>query len=264
VFFGNQTLILLSYFTSGYYKFKGIYEQYSWGMKTAFAPESLGHNIAKTSIARGESYFFADLVYEHPSYLFAGLLIAGYAVEFLSVYIIFKPKLHALWGLVLIVLHSVILMTVGPDFSLQLFVLAAFLLWSPFHPSDTAIVDGLLTLLKPKRKTPDAIMEGLFIDESSSWQKSLTPAGFAYSTKTSDLFQDFGTSYPDLKGIKGPVVCYQTEEKQMVLIKSEAIVFLLSRKYKGLFVLRWFVMISPLLSDGALELFWVIEKGLRK
>lgn len=265
VFFGNQALLLLTYFTSGYYKFKGIYEQEHWGMLSALSPESLAHNIAKTSIARGESYFFSDYVFENPGYHFSALLIAGYFVEFLSVYIIFKPQLHRLWGLLLILLHGMILMTVGPDFSIQLFVLGLFLLFSPFYLGENGIVDGFRAILKSVKSTfkgkskHSSIL--VYYNSDSRLQQACVAMVNSSSTaivlkrQSSPSFLDFMKQYPDLQALKSIVVISKssggTEE---VAIKAKGLTVLFGALHMAYIGFKWLYIISPLFADIAYDL----------
>lgn len=274
IFFGNQVLILLTYFSSGYYKFKGIYEQESWGMLSALSPESLAHNVAKTSLARGESYFFANDIFNHPGYHFSALLIGGYFIEFLSIYIIFKPQLHRLWGFVLILLHGMILLTVGPDFSIQIFVLGIFLLFSPFHLSENGIKDGWMhmwnTIKTVFKKKSSGISFQLFYNTNSALQSAcirlLNNAGAKHiqiENKESDLFQDFIISYSDLKEIKTIILIKKVDGKpDEVFIKAQALSVLFTALHFAYVGFKWLNAIAPFFADLAYDL--AEKKGLNK
>lgn len=259
LFFGNQALILLTYFCSGYYKFKGIYEQEIWGMLSALSPESLAHNTAKTSLARGESYFLSDFIFEHPGYHFSAVLILGYFIELFSVYIIFKPHLHRLWGFVLILLHGMILLTVGPDFSIQILVLAIFLMFSPFSPSENGITDALQHLWNKLSSIFERTNKAHFIvyyDKNSAIQ--LAYVRLIKTTKRTHVeCLDDKMSYTklmhhnkELAAIKTLVV--QNKEKpEELYIKAEALAVVFSSLhpvYKGF---KWLYTIAPFFADLA-------------
>ena len=260
IFFGNQALILLTYFCSGYYKFKGIYEQESWGMLSALSPESLAHNIAKTSLARGESYFLSDFIFEHPGYHFSALLIFGYFVEFFSVYIIFKPQLHRLWGFVLIVLHGIILLTVGPDFSIQILVLAIFLLFSPFCLSEHGIANGLRCIWDRisavfKKKTKSHFI--VFYNDKSATQsayvriiKAAKNSNMQVLNRESESYAKLMDQYKDLRSIKTLVIINKENPKELY-IKAAAISVVFASIHPLYKPFKWLYTIAPFFADLA-------------
>ena len=153
LFFGIQTFILLTYFTSGLFKLYGILDQELLSLNSAFSPDSLAQNLSKTSFASSSDYFLQSFILNTPSYLFSIILVFGCLIEFLSIYIIFKPKLHKTWGLLLILFHAGILLSVGPDFTNQIFIVGIFILFSPFAKLETDFISDLsLHFKKIKRK----------------------------------------------------------------------------------------------------------------
>ena len=132
VIFGIQTIILATYSISGFYKLLGVVKQIKWGVTSALSPTGLTLQSAKTSYYSGNEYFFQQLLMDHQGYWIAILHIGGYFVEFLSIFILFRIKIHRIWGLLLILFHLGIALTVGPDFSIHLLPIALFLLFSPF------------------------------------------------------------------------------------------------------------------------------------
>jgi hypothetical protein len=132
VVFGIQIFILLTYSISGFFKFYGILDQELSGVPSAFSYTSLAKNIAKTNLATNFSTFFSSLILNSNSILFPFLLLLGYLIELLSLFIIIRPHLHRIWGLLLVAFHAFVLMTVGPDFTIQALVVGIFILHSPF------------------------------------------------------------------------------------------------------------------------------------
>jgi hypothetical protein len=132
VVFGIQVFILLTYFISGFFKFYGILDQELSGVPSALSYKSLAENIAKTSFATNSSTFFSSLILNNNSILFPFLLLFGYLIELLSLFIIIRPHWHRIWGLLLVTFHAFVLLTVGPDFTIQALVVGIFILHSPF------------------------------------------------------------------------------------------------------------------------------------
>lgn len=134
---GFQSFILLTYFVSGFFKFHGIISQITKNEVSALHPEALGQLIALTMNGSvNEKYFLADYIINNPSPIHSVILITGYFIEIFAIVVIFKPNLLAIWGILLILLHIVILMTVGPDFSIQILIIGLFILYSPFNTNN--------------------------------------------------------------------------------------------------------------------------------
>lgn len=98
IFFGIQTLILLTYFSSGVFKFYGLLNQEFLGLNSVFSYDSYAQNICKTSFIYDFNCFFSSFILNHSSFAFSIILILGYSIELLSIYVIFKPKLHRIGG----------------------------------------------------------------------------------------------------------------------------------------------------------------------
>jgi hypothetical protein len=135
IFFIRQSFILLTYFSSGIFKFWGILDQELHGVKSALSPDGFAQNIAKASFGTNTPSFFGSWIIATHSPFYSILLIAGYLIEVFSLFIIINPHRHRQWGLVLILFHSMILMTVGPDFTIHMVVIGVFLIFSPFLTS---------------------------------------------------------------------------------------------------------------------------------
>lgn len=132
VIFGLQTIILASYSVSGFYKLLGIAKQLKWGVTSVFSTTGMTLQSGKTSYFSGHEYFFQQFLTDHPSYWFGIFHLSGYLIEFFSLFILFKINLHRIWGLVLILFHLAIALTIGPDFSIHILTIGLFLLFSPF------------------------------------------------------------------------------------------------------------------------------------
>ena len=132
VIFGLQTIILFSYSISGFYKLIGVAKQIKWGVTSVFSKTGMNLQSSKTSYFSGNEYFFQQFLIDHPSYWIGIIHLIGYLIEFFSIFILFRIKLHRIWGLLLVVFHLAIALTIGPDFSIHALVIGLFLLFSPF------------------------------------------------------------------------------------------------------------------------------------
>lgn len=132
LFWGCQVWFLATYTSSGLFKFLGIASQLFNEQVHALHPESLARNVAKGNLNFGYRMFFDTFLVDSPGWLFSLLLVGGYLVELLALPVAFYPHLHRIWGMLLIGLHASVLLTVGPDFSLQVLMVGVLLIFSPF------------------------------------------------------------------------------------------------------------------------------------
>ena len=254
--FGLQVLIALAYFTSGIFKCYGILDQVLNAQVSTLDGSALGRNIAKTEIANGFPSFYADLVYKTPSFLWSLVLMVGYAVEFLSIYAVFKPQLHRLWGLLLVFLHAGILLTVGPEFTYQMFLVGCLFILSPFQNSAAFNLKSFwnsyfcLTLSKQKPSEiiiyfdDHCLMCNRFISRLSRYN---LPDELKLSGQSGAHYQAFMTQYPDMQHLDAIVV--EVKDPDSIKIKSAAVLQVLAHvswKYR---LLLPFYRFSPFLSD---------------
>ena len=258
--FGLQVLVSLAYFTSGIFKFYGILDQLLSGQVSTLNGTALGRNIAKTEIANGFPSFYADLVYNTPGFLWSLVLMMGYALEFLAIYAVFKPRLHRLWGLLLVFLHAGILLTVGPEFTYQMFLVGCLFILSPFQNSETLELKSFwntyfgLTLSKKKPSEiiiyfdDHCLMCNRFIKRLSRYS---LPDELKLSGQSGAHFQQFIAQYPDMAHLDAIIV--EVKDPNSIKIKSAAVLQVLAHvswKYR---LLLPFYRFSPFLSDLAYD-----------
>lgn len=152
VIFGLQTIILATYSISGFYKLIGIAKQLKWGVTSALSPTGMTLQSSKTSYFSGNEYFLQNYLIDYPGYWIAILQVLGIFIELFSIFVLFKIGMHRIWGLVLIIFHIAIAMTVGPDFSIHILTAGLFLLFSPFGSDKYDLVSDLRSLTKSKFK----------------------------------------------------------------------------------------------------------------
>lgn len=276
VFFAVQTLFLLIYFFSGLYKFSGLVSQEMYGMKTALSPDSLAQHVATTIFSFNTTYyFFSSFVLKYQSYFFSVALIIGYFIELLSVYIIFKPKLHRLWGGVLILLHAFILMIFGPDFTLHLFIVALFLFFSPFSDSPfnlkneiKLILNSLKGIFVKSKKINhkivifydgDCLLCNRFLNYLSKFD---LPSRVGICQQQGLMYKSHTDEYPDLIELDSVVIVeYKENKEKYTRVKADAVTWLLSKIKKRFVLMRCLYLIAPFVGN---VIYSLIAKNRKK
>lgn len=257
VFFGIQTLILLTYFVSGFFKLYGILDQEIQGVPSALSFDSLAYNMSKTTLASETNYFLKDFVLSNKNLLSPILLITGYLAEFLSIYVIFKPNLHRLWGLVLILLHTGILLTVGPDFTMQILMVGIFLMFSPFNPHEFDLMADLKRLFKRRNKNKlkqytifydgNCLMCNGFLEYISKYQ---LPEPLCIAKLQGEHFQKELANAPDLAQLDAIVISIVDEQNnQKTLIKARGVLWVLSQLSFKYNLLQQLNKLAPFIGD---------------
>lgn len=242
IVFGIQTFILLAYFVSGFFKLYGILDQELRGVTSALSPDALAINLSKTTIANGLDYFGSSLILANPSFFFSVIMIGGFLVEFFSIYVIFKPRLHRVWGVLLMLLHAGILITVGPDFSLQMFVVGLFLVFSPFANLNTDIIGDLKSLWTSisnwfqNRSSEnefvvfydgDCLMCNGFVTYLAKFD---LPAEIRLCKLKSERFEALSAKHPGLKEVDSIIVAETTSAgEDLIRIKANGILWVLAK-----------------------------------
>lgn len=137
IFWVIQLFTLLTYTISGFFKIYGILDQLLRGQTSALSSSAMGQNMAKTEFYTGHPTFFSEWVLDSPNYIFSIILISGYLIELVAVAFAFLPRFHRLIGILLILLHTGIAMTVGPDFYHQILFVGVLFLMSPFSVNNS-------------------------------------------------------------------------------------------------------------------------------
>jgi hypothetical protein len=159
VFAGAQATILMFYSLSGLLKIAGAAVQLSRGEVHAFAAEALARHAAYRLLEGADpSGFFAvgPWLVSHPG---AGAMIFPLAIylETCSFLVAFRPALHRIWGMALIMMHLGTYFVLTILFSVQILLLGLLLLASPFTPRGNSVrevVDQLPLLGDLRRLRP--------------------------------------------------------------------------------------------------------------
>ena len=125
--------LLLPYTLSGFWKvFYGI-SQWSNGETNSFSPSAFAIQIAGKLSRGGTIGAAGPFLMEHPALGWLPYLGMIY-VECASFVVAFRPKLHRVWGVVLIAFHIASYVTLDILFSKNILLLVLFCIASPFAP----------------------------------------------------------------------------------------------------------------------------------
>ena len=255
LFWGCQLWLLATYTSSGTFKLLGIGSQLLSGEIHAFHPESLARNVAKGNLNFGYRMFFDTWLVDSPSWLFSLLLVGGYLVEFLAIFVAFYPSLHRLWGVLLIGLHASVLLTVGPDFSLQVLMVGVLLIFSPFASSGEARQSWPALALRTRKPSTGAITAFCEPDDFSHRRRlapshqNARPGDIRVVSQASPEFAAFLRQYPALSEVRTLVVTESTNDRPIIRIKSEGLLWLLSHSSAHPWFYRLLLLIPPVITN---------------
>lgn len=170
-----QFAVLMTYTSSGFFKFAMACFQFAKGEHSAFGFEGLARHIA-TRLFEGAPrgpQFMSNWVLDYPP-LGWPLLLSSIYFELFSLLVAFRPSLHRTWGVMLVLMHVGIYFLTTIMFSWHLIAVGLLLICSPFErrtdlPAairDLPLFGDALTLiarLKPKAARPDVSTPGLAI-----------------------------------------------------------------------------------------------------
>lgn len=145
ILFAAQLFILLFYSMSGVWKVYAAFEQMWAGQLHAFHPYALAYLTADKLLQTNSWTPFGPFLVNYPLLGWPLHLVAIY-VELFSLVAAFRPALHRLWGLTLILFHfgTIVLLFVG--FTPNMLLLGLLFIMSPFAPRGISWKDTLLNL----------------------------------------------------------------------------------------------------------------------
>jgi len=126
-----QTLILLPYTLSGFYRIIQGLQDMASGHFGAFAREGFATMIAHRLIADGTQSALGHWMITHPD-VSRLLLMMGTLMESLTLLAMFRPSLHRIFGVYLVGMHLFNLVTLNIEFHGAIIVVTIFLIFSPF------------------------------------------------------------------------------------------------------------------------------------
>lgn len=272
VFFGIQSFLLFTYFLSSLHKVLGVIRQEYAGNASALSSSSLAEFAGLNSYQHANEYFFTSFALHNSSYITSAFLVMGLCTEFCSVFVIFRPKYHRIWGIILILLHSFILMLIGPDFTIQILVIGVFILFSPF--SDNAdITDDITSIFEDiwsklfKSKSGESIV--IYYDGDcvtcnkflSYISKYKIPEVIKISSQSSKSYVLLISNYPDLKKIDSIVILeHFSSGSPRIRIKADAITWLLTKIEPKFKIIRGLYLACFLLGDLVYDIVAISRK----
>lgn len=131
VFWSCQAIVLLTYFMAGIGKLYGAFKQISAGQTNLFDPQAGALHIADRLVVTYDTSPFGPWVAEHYLLVWPFFLGSVYLMLF-SLYVAFKPSLHRLWGIALILFHISNYLTINIGFGAHILLNALLFILSPF------------------------------------------------------------------------------------------------------------------------------------
>ncbi|HQY88341.1 MAG TPA: hypothetical protein PK402_06765 [Tepidisphaeraceae bacterium] len=131
-----QAWVMLGYTLSGIFKIAAGVQQMANGQAGSFHPEALSRHTAYRvleGVPEG-SVNIAPWIVEHP-YIVWPMYLAFLFIESTAVIVAFRPALHRLWGLLLILIHICIYFSLSVMFSWQIMLVGVLFLCSPIAPN---------------------------------------------------------------------------------------------------------------------------------
>jgi hypothetical protein len=142
VFWSCQAILLMTYFMAGIGKLYGAFNQISSGRTNLFDPQAGALHIANRLVVTYDTSPLGSWVAQN--YLLAWPFFLGsvYLMLF-SLNAAFKPSLHRLWGIALILFHISNYLTINIGFGAHILLNAILFILSPFTPPNLTIKQTL-------------------------------------------------------------------------------------------------------------------------
>ena len=134
IFWATLALIMLFYSLSGFWKIATALQEITQGRPHAFSPTALANVAAAKMLQEGFDSVLGPFLVAHP---WLGLPVNVWVIyiELVAFIVAFRPALHKLWGVMLIVFHVGTYLLLNIGFNLHMLVLTLFFVWSPFAPA---------------------------------------------------------------------------------------------------------------------------------
>jgi hypothetical protein len=130
--FSLAPLLILTFYTlSGVYKCHAALVGLLSTGAGAFSPDAMAITVAWRALQTGADPMWGSVIIEHPL-LGWPIYLALYFVELVSVLVFFRPSLHRIWGMVLIMFHLGTLLFMDIVFSQHVLINAMLFVMSPF------------------------------------------------------------------------------------------------------------------------------------
>jgi hypothetical protein len=134
VFWGCQAIVALTYSMAGIGKLVGGIRQFLLGQSFIFQPNAPALHIADRLLATGSTSPLGPWAVDH--YIFVWPFFVGVVYLLLfSFPAVFRPNIHRVWGLGLILFHIGNFVFINIGFSAHIYLISLIFLASPFVPA---------------------------------------------------------------------------------------------------------------------------------
>lgn len=145
VFWGAQAFVLLTYTMAGILKvFYGVI-QLAQGQSNAFSIDAAALHVAHELTQMGQTTLIGPFIVNNPSVAWLPFLAVLY-IQLFAFLVAFKPRLHRLWGIGLILFHLGTFLTMRAVFTAPSALLLVLLCASPFVPTKNPAMFQFLSL----------------------------------------------------------------------------------------------------------------------
>jgi hypothetical protein len=162
--FSLAPLLILTFYTlSGLYKTQSAVTGLLTSGSGGFSPDAMAITVAWRALQTGADPMWGSFVIEHP-FLGWPFYMGLYFAELVSVLVFFRPSLHRIWGVILIMFHFGTLLFMDIIFPHHVLICALLFVMSPFalgqHSWRTQIASVPILgrvarlFLEPKLRTP--------------------------------------------------------------------------------------------------------------
>ncbi len=140
-----QALVMLTFTMAGIGKMGGAVYQFFIGQIHAFHPRALSLHVAERLLQNNTNSLMGNWFIEHTVWGFP-LMISMLYIQFFAFWAAFRPSLHKLWGVALILFHIGTSLIFSINFRYSMFLVALLFLYSPFKPEKNSSRQVLVDL----------------------------------------------------------------------------------------------------------------------
>jgi hypothetical protein len=145
VFFGVQCQVAAFYSMSGLWKVTEGALQWAAGEIGSFAPEALPRHVALRLLETASTSFLGSWLIPHPLAVWP-LYLGTMYLELFSFVAAFRPRVHRLWGVMLMAFHVGTMLAMTIDFSRNVLLVGLLFVASPFAPPGLGVPGTLAAL----------------------------------------------------------------------------------------------------------------------
>ncbi|MGF1511184.1 MAG: hypothetical protein ACFB9M_16955 [Myxococcota bacterium] len=134
VFSGAQVAVAMTYSLAGLGKILGTAYQAVLGQVTPLHPSALARHIADRILQTHADSLLGAWMIEHAAFLWP-MMIGTLYLQTFALFAALRPRLHRVWGVGLMVFHTVTLLALTIDFTPSIFLVGLLFVASPVAPN---------------------------------------------------------------------------------------------------------------------------------